>query len=40
MTPVPFVVWSGDREEEKRERSRGLVPVCWERGTGPGASSH
>ena len=29
VTPVTFVVWSGDGEEEKRERSWGLVPLCW-----------
>lgn len=29
MTPVTFVVRSGDGEGEKRERSCGLVPLCW-----------
>lgn len=29
VTLVTFVVWSGEGEEEKRERSRGLVPLCW-----------
>lgn len=29
VTPVTFVVQSGDGEEGKRERSCGLVPVCW-----------
>ncbi len=27
---MTFVVCSGDAEEEKRERSCGLEPLCWE----------
>lgn len=27
--PATFLVQSGDGEEEERERSCGLVPLCW-----------